>query len=178
MPGLTLKYSGPSQSFTPSLLARSFNTQMIYAMGNALRNEKSKFNKHTSTTSTLQTPPRTPTLTAISSQALASRIRGIYDALSELPDLTPGDRINALLTCLVSLCIVPYSHEFTTYFFNIEGIHTLCEQLRPLCATAEGELERFWAKKIIDESLQSQGPPTSHTSLPHKPKPTHAETPH
>lgn len=127
-------------------------------MGNALGREQTKSSKHTSTTSTsLQTPPRTPTLTATAAQALASEIRAIHHALLELSDLKPGEKINSLLTRLVCLCIVPHSTEFVDYFFNIEGISTLCEELRPLCATAEGELERFWASKIIQDSNKLQG---------------------
>ena len=130
---------------------------MAHIMGNALESEKSKTTKHAITASTLQTPPRTPTPTATSAQALASEIRDIYHTLSEIPDLAPGDKVNTLLTRLVNLCIVPYSHEFVSYFFGIDGIRTLCERLRPLCAKAEGELERFWARTIIDESRTSNG---------------------
>ncbi|KAJ4991205.1 nicotianamine synthase [Stagonosporopsis vannaccii] len=129
---------------------------MERTMGNVLESEKAKSNKHASTKSILQTPPRTPTLTAASSQALVSEIRSIYHALTELPDLTPGDKVNALLTRLVSLCVEPYSQDFTTHFFDVDGVRTLCQQLRPLCATAEGELERFWAQKIVSKSLESR----------------------
>lgn len=138
-------------------------SQMQYTMDITLGSEKSKVTKHTSTGSTLQTPPRTPNLNATSCQTLASEIRNIYHALTELPDLAPGKEVNALLTRLVSLCVVPYSHDFIAYFFNIEGIYPLCERLRPLCAMAEGELELFWAKKIVEDSFESKGmfPPSS-----------------
>lgn len=126
-------------------------------MGNVLGSEKPRSNKHASTNSVPQTPPRTPTLTAASSQTLVSEIRSIYYGLVELPSLAPGDKVNALLTRLVSLCVEPYSQDFITYFFNIEGIHTLCKQLRPLCATAEGELESFWARRIVSESMELKG---------------------
>jgi len=131
---------------------------MEHRMGNVLGSEQTKNSKHTSTTSTsIQTPPRTPTLTATAVQALAAEIRDIHHALSELSDLRPGDKINSLLTRLVNLCVVPYSTEFVDYFFNIEGVPSLCEQLRPLCAAAEGELERFWASNILESSMGSQG---------------------
>ncbi|XPS81738.1 Nicotianamine synthase [Ascochyta lentis] len=134
-------------------------------MGNVLGSEKPASSKHATRSSTLQTPPRTPTITATSAQTLASEIRDIYQALSELPDLAPGDAVNALLTRLVNVCIIPYSHEFVTYFFDIENIHTLCEQLRPLCATAEGELERFWASSIIEQSTASEATATQTQDL-------------
>lgn len=133
---------------------------MEHIIGSVLESEKTKFSKHTSATPTsLQTPPRTPTFNATAAQTLASEIRDIHHALSELPDLRPGEKINSLLTRLVSLCVVPYSTEFVNYFFSIEGITTLCEKLRPLCAGAEGELETYWASKIIEDSMKSQGNP-------------------
>lgn len=129
-------------------------------MGNVLGCEKTNFSEHMSTTSTttsLQTPPRTPTLSATAAQTVVSEIRDIHYALSELSDLKPGEKINSLLTRLVSLCVVPYSTEFVNYFFNLKGMSKLCEKLRPLCAAAEGELEKFWASKIIKDSMESQG---------------------
>lgn len=139
-------------------------------MGNVLGSEKTKFNKHTSTNTLLQTPPRTPTLNATAVQTLASKIRDIHHALAELPDLRPGDKVNTLLTRLVSLCVIPYSSEFINYFFNIDEMHVLCEKLRPLCATAEGELERFWASKIVDESSRSRGTSITTTHIPRDPR--------
>lgn len=131
---------------------------MEHIMGNVLGSEQTKASKHTSTFSTsLQTPPRTPTLTATAAQALAAEISDIHHALSELPDLRPGDKINSLLTRLVNLCIVPYSTELVDYFFNMKEVPSLCEKLRPLCAAAEGELEMFWASKIMQDSINSQG---------------------
>jgi nicotianamine synthase len=130
---------------------------MAAIMGNVCGTEKLKNSEHATSHTTLETPPRTPTALATSAQALASEIRNIHHSLSELPDLAPGDRVNSLLTRLVSLCVIPYSDEFVAYFSNIEGIDTLCKKLRPLCATAEGELEKFWARKIVNESCNSIG---------------------
>lgn len=126
-------------------------------MGNVMRSEKLKTSQPASMRSDLHTPPKSPNTTLISAQALAYEIRDIYHALSELPDLTPGSKVNSLLTRLVSLCIPPYSREFITHFSGIEGVHALCEKLRPLCATAEGELENFWAGRITEESRRSKG---------------------
>ncbi len=137
-------------------------------MSEVVENEMSRTMKRTDIDSLLQTPPRTPTITAASSQTLASEIRNIYDALSELADLSPGEKVNTLLTRLVSVCIVPYSNEFVAYFFSIEGIHSLCERLRPVCATAEGELERFWANKIIEESRRTEGKGTGASQVLHR----------
>jgi hypothetical protein len=95
------------------------------------------------------TPPRTPTATTSSAHKLFSELQEIYNALSTLATLEPGEQVNHLLTHLVHLCIVPYSAEFTTNFFSIHGITELCDSLRPLCATAEGELEKHWASRMI-----------------------------
>lgn len=128
-------------------------------MSDVFRSEKTKFNGDASkaTTTAPHTPPRTPTLNATAARTLASEVRDIHHALSVLPDLEPGDEINTLLTRLVSMCVIPYNADFVDYFFSIDGIETLCKELRTLCATAEGELERFWASKIIDESVELQG---------------------
>jgi nicotianamine synthase len=104
-----------------------------------------------------ETPPRTPSAVAVSAHTLTSEIRNIHHTLSTLPDLKPGSEINALLTRLVNLCVVPYNSEFTSYFFGIDGTAKLCEQLRPICAAAEGELERYWAQRITVESVSSEG---------------------
>ena len=154
---LTLKFQFFLKPSGILSLAARIPLLMAHMMGNVLGSEKSKSTKHAITASTLQTPPRTPTLTATSAQTLASEIRGIHHALSGLPDLAPGDKVNTLLTRLVNLCIVPYSHDFVAYFFGIDGIQILCEQLRPLCAMAEGELERYWAKKMVEESRSMNG---------------------
>jgi nicotianamine synthase len=101
------------------------------------------------------TPPRTPTALTTSAYKLLSEIREIHETLSALTSLAPGDPVDQLLTRLVNLCIVPYSAEFTEYFFNISGVASLCEELRPLCATAEGELEKYWANRMIQEARSS-----------------------
>jgi nicotianamine synthase len=95
------------------------------------------------------TPPRTPTTTLTAAHALYSEIQEINDTLSALTSLSPGDQVNRLLTRLVDLCIRHYSAEFTTQFLSIRGATGLCDSLRSLCATAEGELEAYWARRII-----------------------------
>jgi nicotianamine synthase len=108
--------------------------------------------ERTETVSHTFTPPRTPTATTTCAHRLFAEIQEIYNALSRLPSLAPGEQVNELLTRLVHLCIVPYSAEFTTNFFTFHGVAELCEALRPFCAAAEGELERYWATRIIQEA--------------------------
>lgn len=104
------------------------------------------------------TPPRTPTATSTSAYALFTEIQEIHTALSLLPSLAPGEKINALLTKLVQLCIAPHSTSFISSFFDIPGISSLCERLRPICAAAEGELERYWAGRMCLEAIALPAP--------------------
>lgn len=115
--------------------------------------------KHTPAICHAPTPPRTPTAVTTAAHELFSEVRDIYDHLSTLPNLAPGEQINALLTRLVGLCIVPYSAEFTKSFFSTVEIDQLCEQLRPICAAAEGELEKYWATQIIDSARRGMNTP-------------------
>jgi hypothetical protein len=97
------------------------------------------------------TPPVTPNATSTAAHQLVSEIRNIYTVLSELSSLAPSEQVNSQLTRLVNLCVVPYGAEFTAYFFRIPSVESLCSNLRPLCSEAEGELEKFWAKRMLDD---------------------------
>ncbi|KAF2876064.1 Nicotianamine synthase [Massariosphaeria phaeospora] len=109
------------------------------------------------------TPPSTPNTMASSAHQLADELRSIYHSLVVLPSLVPGEQVNRLLTRLVNLCTAPYSDDLASYLLSIQGVDDLCKQLRPLCATAEGELERHWASRIIEESTRLQ---STHTPYP------------
>ncbi|CAI6334550.1 unnamed protein product [Periconia digitata] len=96
------------------------------------------------------TPPITPTLLSTEAHQLFEELRIIHQRLSECESLSPGELVNGLLTGLVKLCIEPYSTEFATHFLNIEGIGTLCSSLQSICAHAEGQLEEYWAVRILE----------------------------
>ncbi|KAH7406589.1 Nicotianamine synthase [Phaeosphaeria sp. MPI-PUGE-AT-0046c] len=106
------------------------------------------------------TPPRTPTSNTTSAHILFTEIQSIYTSLSSLPSLAPGEEINGLLTRLVQLCIEPHSPSFTSSFFAINSVPSLCESLRPICASAEGELEAHWAQRICTEACAPAAPPS------------------
>jgi nicotianamine synthase len=112
------------------------------------------------------TPPVTPNATSTVAHQLVSEIRNIYTVLSELSSLAPSEQVNSVLTRLVDLCVVPYSAEFTSYFFRIPGIEGLCSNLRPLCSEAEGELEKFWAKRMLEDLSSKCGTTTQHYTFP------------
>ncbi|KAF2124564.1 Nicotianamine synthase [Dothidotthia symphoricarpi CBS 119687] len=101
-------------------------------------------------------PPTTPSAISTSAHQLVFQLRNILEKLSALETLVPGKEVNELLTGLVTLCITPYPSELTAYFLNIDGVQSLCEQLRPLCATAEGELERYWAHRIFQDASSAR----------------------
>jgi nicotianamine synthase len=97
----------------------------------------------------LDTPPATPTALSKSAHDLIAEIRTIQQQLSLLSNLAPAEQVNGLLTRLVELCIAPYDAIFTNYFFSIAGVDAMCNELRALCAAAEGELERYWTNRML-----------------------------
>ena len=113
------------------------------------------------------TPPTTPTPAAAAAHQIHTEIQSIYEKLSVLPSLEPGEQVNCLLTRLVNLCISPCSADVLSHLAKINGFQTLCERLRPLCATAEGELENHWAQQIIQNTQTTPGesPPISRRSI-------------
>ncbi|CAO2649880.1 Nn.00g011720.m01.CDS01 [Neocucurbitaria sp. VM-36] len=102
------------------------------------------------------TPPVTPTAMTTSAHQMFIEMQSIYDELSTLPSLAPSEQVNSRLTHLVNLCILPHSTNLMSHFSSILGVEMLCEHLRPLCAEAEGELERHWARRMIESAVEAQ----------------------
>jgi hypothetical protein len=102
------------------------------------------------------TPPRTPTVATTSAHKLFIEIHEIHTTLSALRSLAPGGQVDELLTRLVGLCIETHGADFISNFFSIHGVSDLCSSLRPLCGAAEGELEKYWAGRIIREANERQ----------------------
>ncbi|KAF9732717.1 nicotianamine synthase [Paraphaeosphaeria minitans] len=100
----------------------------------------------------VSTPPPTPTPATAAAQDLYREIRSIYQQLAPLTSLAPCDCVNALLTRLVTLCVQPYSPDIVDHFYRIDAATALCHDLQNLCAIAEGELERHWAQKILQDA--------------------------
>ncbi|KAF1837149.1 Nicotianamine synthase [Decorospora gaudefroyi] len=111
------------------------------------------------------TPPVTPNPTSIAAHELVSEMADIYSTLRNLPSLAPSHQVNILLTRLVDLCIPSYSAEFTSYFFNIPSVKSLCTKLRPLCSEAEGELESYWAERMLHNLNSSKQQQLANTIL-------------
>lgn len=110
----------------------------------------------------VSTPPPTPAPATAAAQELYHEISSIYQQLGSLQSLAPCDLVNAQLTRLVTLCIQPYSSEVVDQFYRINTAATLCQNLQNLCATAEGELERHWAHKILQDAGPHAGTSTKH----------------
>ncbi|OAL57426.1 Nicotianamine synthase [Pyrenochaeta sp. DS3sAY3a] len=117
------------------------------------------------TFSSVQTPPTTPTTATMSAHQILSEIQSIYRTLSSLESLAPSVPVNTLLTRLVNLCVVPYSETLSSYFFAISGVEDLCVKLRPICSQAEGELERYWADRIVEIANGTTTPTLSKKEL-------------
>ncbi|KAH9862771.1 hypothetical protein J1614_010864 [Plenodomus biglobosus] len=105
------------------------------------------------------TPPRTPTATSTAAHKVLAEIQSIYNDLTGLESLAPGPQINKLLTRLVDLCVLPYSPNLSDEILRLCASTNLCQRLHPICATAEGELESHWAKRIIATSKASKTTP-------------------
>jgi nicotianamine synthase len=88
---------------------------------------------------------------------LVWEVRDIHTALKGLSSLKPSPQVDELLIRLVGICIASHSEAFASYVLSIRGVDELCTALRPLCATAEGELEKYWTLRILDTARQSLG---------------------
>lgn len=98
------------------------------------------------------TPPATPTAMSSAAHYLICEIQDIHTTLKELSSLAPSPIVNTLLSRLVELCIQPFSEDLARDILSMPEIEKLCLSLRPLCATAEGELERYWTQRMLESS--------------------------
>jgi nicotianamine synthase len=89
---------------------------------------------------------------------ITDEIITLVNALASLPDLKPCPDVNKLFGRLVSLCIKPYSSRLACLVLHNKQIQILVPRLRQICSEGEGELERFWARKILHECHSHEGP--------------------
>ncbi|KDP36417.1 hypothetical protein JCGZ_08686 [Jatropha curcas] len=80
--------------------------------------------------------------TQIPTEHLIARITEIHNSVSKLDSLRPSKQINALLTNLVKLCILPSSIEIETLSPQVQEMRN---SLINLCGQAEGLLELEFA---------------------------------
>ena len=93
----------------------------------------------------------------VAAQPLVQEITSIHRMLSSLPNLAPGREVNSLLSRLVDLCTAYYSEAFADYVLSLPIFENMCAALQPMCATAEGELEMYWAERMLQDSRERAG---------------------
>ncbi|KAF2492306.1 Nicotianamine synthase [Lophium mytilinum] len=88
--------------------------------------------------------------------AITTAISTIYHNISLLRDLNPRDEVNTLFSELVSICIRPYHPTVVSNVLS--SLKTKAAHIRELCSSAEGALERHWAKRMLrfDEKLEPE----------------------
>ncbi|KAF2815662.1 Nicotianamine synthase [Mytilinidion resinicola] len=86
--------------------------------------------------------------------AITTAITAIYNKISLLRDLNPRDEVNSLFSELVSICIRPYHPTVASSVLS--SLISDAPHIRQLCSSAEGALERHWAKRMLrfDEKLE------------------------
>jgi nicotianamine synthase len=109
----------------------------------------------------------TPTTTKMTIDAEARRITdevvSLVNALASSPSLKPCPDINQLFSRLVSLCIKPYSSSLACQVLQNKQIQRLTPRLRQICSEGEGELEKYWARKIIQQCRSLEEPASDST---------------
>jgi nicotianamine synthase len=85
-----------------------------------------------------------------SAAGVIARIRDLHEALLARPHLVPEPATNELFGALVSLAIDPAAARDADAVLGDPAVERLLPSLRRLCAEGEFELERSWARRIVD----------------------------
>jgi hypothetical protein len=83
-------------------------------------------------------------------QKVTAEILEIFGSLTSEADLQPRKEINDKFSSLVSLCIKPRDNCVVSAVLSHPSVQQIAPQLREMCSQAEGHLETFWARQIID----------------------------
>ncbi|TLD27602.1 Nicotianamine synthase [Venturia nashicola] len=115
------------------------------------------------------TPPATPTLERAALREPTDGVKGkelkdmrqaeqlveevlcIADELASRQDLKPCSRVNKLFGRLVSTCIKPWNNAVVERVLGDREIEGVIGHLREMCAEGEGELEKYWAERFLEE---------------------------
>ncbi len=84
------------------------------------------------------------------STALIEQVCALHDALGARPHLEPEPETNDLFCRLVSLAVDPDAARHSEAVLTHSAIAPLLGSLRRLCAEGEYELERLWARRIVE----------------------------
>jgi len=85
-----------------------------------------------------------------SAARIVREVRDLYEALAAAPDLTPGPAIDEIFGCLVSLAIDPVASRDAAAVLADPSVTAILPELRRLCAEGEFELERSWARHVVE----------------------------
>jgi hypothetical protein len=88
---------------------------------------------------------------------IAESIFAIYERLASLRDLKPRPEVDTLFSQLVSTCTKQYSSQLASQILANKCMQRITPRLRSLCSEGEGELERFWARKILHSCQERNG---------------------
>ncbi|KAE9989710.1 hypothetical protein Vi05172_g6826 [Venturia inaequalis] len=80
----------------------------------------------------------------------------IAHELASREDLKPCSRVNDLFGRLVSTCIKPWNKAVVEQVLGDREIEGVIGRLREMCATGEGELEKYWAERFLEELDQTE----------------------
>lgn len=84
------------------------------------------------------------------STALVEQVCALHDALGARPHLEPEPATNDLFCHLVSLAVDPDAVRHSEAVLTHSAVAPLLGSLRRLCAEGEYELERWWARRIVE----------------------------
>jgi nicotianamine synthase len=84
----------------------------------------------------------------MSCDPLAHHLCRVYEQLRSLTSLAPSQPVNALFGELVQLCSTSHGDQA----LRCSDIQAIAPALRRLCCEGEYELEREWARRIIDSA--------------------------
>lgn len=82
---------------------------------------------------------------------IVESICSVYERLASLRELKPSAEVNSLFGQLVATCIQQHPTGLASQIFANKRIRLITPWLRQLCSKGEGELERFWARKILND---------------------------
>jgi nicotianamine synthase len=85
-----------------------------------------------------------------SAAAVVAEVRALHQALLARPHLLPEPATNDLFSRLVSMVIDPAAARDADAVLGDPAVQRLLPSLRCLCADGEFELERSWARRIVD----------------------------
>jgi nicotianamine synthase len=85
-----------------------------------------------------------------SAATVIAQVRALHEALLARPHLRPEQPTNELFGRLVSLAVDPAAARDAGAVLDDPAVERLLPSLRRLCADGEFELERSWARRIVE----------------------------